>query len=765
MTGTSRALKRLGVAGLGATLASVGMMIPATVAGASTGHATTATSVSLDKHDDTAVDQICNPFTATIAPNGGSMTVQLTQTITAADTTHNFGFCVPNSAIGTTDTGPSNFMVSPGGAGSPGANSTVVGGACTANAASPPGPPTVTTGPASCEADYTDTSGDGKITFGVTSTDPGDMQITAFGDLNGNGALDAAPTDGGRDTAVKHWLANNTKGTAANGNKISCTPGTAQNPAGTRHSFTCTLTDAGGHPIPNAKNINFIVTSGPGSAAPGQGISYTTDSDGNNAASTNPDNSADVSGSKATCAGGGVGNGTGNGSNTSVPGQVTCSYLNNGQPGHDVIYVYEETNNTPAAQPEEPNTTITKDWVLAAPSGSLVTISCDKNQTATGTTNNTANTGTTCQDPTTDNTVGFTATVKSGSPATGVQGVLIQFSVGTVSGQPDATATQTLSPTQCTTTASGSCGTTMTESNPADGEQVQVIATVQRQAAPPATTVITASATKLFHNPQRHEARNITVVPDGAQQTSGGSQTWLATVTDRFGNPVPNVCVGWNDTGAGTFPTPNLSAGTCLYSLVNANNYQAACQTGPTGTCQQQTVTGPSESGPETVTANIDVTPGSPGDNSNAGPGNGNVECTEPAGQTFGNNNTAPQQPATGSAAPAGNCSESGSVNWVIQQPGGGGRQVVTMHLTCFSNHPHNVTCRAQLNKPIAGVTVVLHDTRGNVVGRDTTNGSGKAHFHIHHLKRHKVHHYRAHAKKSAATKSADSNTSRVRVQ
>src|SRR5438067_3027913 len=79
MTGTSRVLRRLGVAGLGAVVVYSGLVpLTALTANAISGPftATNATSVSLSAGDTAGVGT-CNPFTITVGPAGSSVSVNI----------------------------------------------------------------------------------------------------------------------------------------------------------------------------------------------------------------------------------------------------------------------------------------------------------------------------------------------------------------------------------------------------------------------------------------------------------------------------------------------------------------------------------------------------------------------------------------------------------------------------------------------------------------------------------------------------------------
>ncbi|HEU5035133.1 MAG TPA: hypothetical protein VFT62_10310, partial [Mycobacteriales bacterium] len=331
MTGTSKALARLGVTGLGAVVMFAGLMpLTELAANAATYTPTNATSVSLSPDQDTAAVTTCNEFTATIAPSStttpGSVTVQISQATGATNgTSSGIRFCDP-LATNPDSRGTVVASPTPGSAGTPGANTTVGATYCFTTTA----PAAGSTSNVSCEAPFTDTNGDGKIVFGVLSTETGTMTVSAFGDTNGNGAQDVGENG---DTSTKTWVSN----TAANTDKINCSPTSATNDTGDTHTFTCSVTNANGVALSGQK-VGFTVTSGPDA-----GVSYNPVTN----TSTPASDVAHPGPGDATC------NTTDNGASGTTVGQATCSFTNNGVPGTDSIRVYEDTNGVSGQQAGE----------------------------------------------------------------------------------------------------------------------------------------------------------------------------------------------------------------------------------------------------------------------------------------------------------------------------------------------------------------------------------------------------------------------------
>jgi hypothetical protein len=193
MTGTSRALRRLGVAGLSAVLMTTGMAaFAATAANAATVNSQ-ATGVDLQPPSDTATVNTCNPFTATVSPAPGAGN-NYTVTVTVSQQTTNSGALnAPQpSSIGFCDvTGFSNPAAGTNPAPAP-ASTTVGGtnetatGTGNSPAASPSGtatstctgttnaPTNASPGTLNCTAIYT-TDQNGVVTFGVISDTVGSM--------------------------------------------------------------------------------------------------------------------------------------------------------------------------------------------------------------------------------------------------------------------------------------------------------------------------------------------------------------------------------------------------------------------------------------------------------------------------------------------------------------------------------------------------------------------------------------------------------------
>ena len=706
-------MARLGVSGLGAVVIFTGLT-PLTEMSA---FAAQATTVTLSPDSDTAAVGTCNEFTATVAPNGSEITVNIQQAVpanTTADTVA-IGFCDPLAA--NPDTGPTGVAA---GAGTPGTQTNVgtvaAPPAAQANSCSNKAT-TGSPGTVSCNAVYDDTNSDGKIVFGVASNTPGNMTVNAFGDTQTvNGAQDVNESG---ETSNKTWVAN----TSANNDVISCTPTSAENDTGDTHTFHCTVTNSSGVALVG-KKVGFRITSGPDA-----GVSYEPVTP----SSTNSTSQPGVA-SNAICST------TDDGTAGSTPGEAECSFDNNGEPGTDSITVYEETSNTAGQQPGEPSTTISKTFTTPpapAPNTSTVTLACSPNPTNSD--------ASICQDdPRSDNTATFTATVKNGTTA--VAGVRVNFDFNGANngaGTTDTDDTETLDPVRCVTDSNGQCSTTFTDPKPLDGESFTVRALVPRQTLADATD----TAKKNFHIPTPQEARNITVEPNTSSKAPGSAQEFTATVVDRFTNPVPGVDVNWTETGPGAF-----RSGT-------------QCTTGTDGTCKIEVSSLSGEQGTETVTGTIEVFGGTADDD----------ECASPAGYSnynengvAANGNTTPNPNGQNNVAPgaeAGNCSDNGSVTW---QPQVVAKRTVVAHINCWSPKRHVLKCKVVETPAKSGLLVKFKRRTHSgihVIGSDFTNSNGVARLRLTHLKSHKLWRVFAHVYASATTKGDNTETDRTRIK
>ncbi|MCA1823607.1 MAG: hypothetical protein LC640_04960 [Frankia sp.] len=337
-----------------------GLFTGVLVAGLTVGTAGTAvaghvTAVELSPDSDVAAVGTCNAFTVQLTPGQSTVVdVLLSQTAPAGGSATVIGFCDPSPTPGP------NVQPAPN-------TGTVSGGVPTAtpNTCQGTTPTAATTGPNTCNAEYT-TNGFGQLTFGVLTNQPGTMAVTAYVEepnqtpigpnTTGNGNPDGVEP---RDSSLKTWVA----GGVAAVNHIECVPETDANPEGTTHTFGCTAftsnpqTGALDVPVTGVR-IWFDVISGPNS-----------DERGPTQCATNTDNN----------------------------GQTSCSYTDNtsntvaavlSPPGTDTIIAYVSNNPSAGPAANDPADTIFKTWIGPArnivcqprtadnPSGSVHTVTC-----------------------------------------------------------------------------------------------------------------------------------------------------------------------------------------------------------------------------------------------------------------------------------------------------------------------------------------------------------------------------------------------------
>jgi hypothetical protein len=334
--------------------------------------------------------------------------------------------------------------------------------------------------------------------------------------------------------------------------------------------------------------------------------------------------------------------------------------------------------------------------------------------------------------------------VQAGTPPAAVPNVIVTFDqpVDTsAAGKSDAGDQESVAPTQCTTDSTGKCSVTFTDSAPDDGESFSVKGHLAR--ASQAET--TATATIVYQNPTKTDARNMSVTPVQTIKASGGIQKFAATVTDRFGNLVPGVLVSWTEVGAGRFTSGNSTA---------------ACTTDATGQCSVEVTTVTSEKGAETLTGTINSS-----NYPSAGPTGNHNECSAPAGKTYVSPATS-MNPGDAPGAAAGNCSDKGAVSWTQAKPATL-KQLPTLH--CFSPRRHVLKCKVVSHPRVAGAEVKFRrvhkdGTLGKVIAVRTTGPHGVAHFRKKHLKSGKVWRVIAHVARQGKIRGGYSDVDKSRI-
>jgi len=760
MTRTSRLLRRLVVVGASTAVIGAGV-IPLAEGVANAAAGDTATAVTLSPHgaSDTVGD--CTPYTATVAPSGGIFDLQLS-TSAPADEEVDYGFCdisnystttYPNQVL------PTPVLTSGNGTGGSGVFAGNDSNGNAVNACFDDNTGGTSANATTCDAQI-DPGANTKVSFGLfldrykQSTDQtaqatGTMGIVAYDDTHVNNVFEPA-TDTQLDSTSETWSAN----TASS---VSCSPSSQTAQQSGNASLACTATTAAGTTYTDYfggnREVTFVVTSGPDK-------NETLD------CSFAPDYT------KVT-------------STSGLAGGWTCTVSNTSNTaGTDAVTIYADNNVNNVLDSGEPSTTATVNFAAPAPAASTVTLTCSPNSTDTA--------PDTCVLPLTTKSATIKATVKTSAGAA-VAGALVDFSMGNTGGNrvsinPDGDETlDGGASSSCTTGADGTCTTTLTDASPDDPEGVRETGSVPLAVGGPATD----TSDVIWQQPRAFEARFISVTPDTSSQPPTGGQVFVAKVTNRSGDPVAGICVGFKVAGSGSFASPNSTACGSYPEGTPTNqsadfSFATTCFTGGNGVCAVQLNSVSNSTGTSTVTGTILTSNDGPGARSgnffnyddNTGENRAAFECSLPAGVTYGtetiNRTNYRDLPAsTDSNAPtstrwtqtglaAGVCSDNGAVTWRTSTTSH--RVVVGLHLTCFSPRRHVVKCVAQLSRPISGVTVVFRNAHGTIVGRDVTNSSGKAVMKLRHLRSHRTHRYHAHARRSARTFAADSNTAKVTV-
>jgi hypothetical protein len=634
MTRTSKALKRLGTAGL--VVVTLGAGIPALAAIGAQAAANDPSVIYIRPSQQagtpgTCLNYVVNAYDVTgAASNNATITVTLSPDTTPATPVQDVDFC----QSGTTPEphGSTNLGADNGSAG-----------------AAPSTPSNVSNGGVGVADTGTfKTDAAGQFTFGVFSNQSGNVAIRAFFDLNSNGTFNAGEP---QTQAGGTFGPGGASGTNAQSDVVRCvdaTPESATNPIGQAHTFKAQLTNNSANPTTTAAPGPTVKDSGvaacTGNPVPGVAPVFTvTDTDGT------PD--ATLS---ATCGA------------SNNDGIATCSYTRS-TATTDTIQVYVNQSNgatgaqeglpgcttqAPAGVVCEPGDTINKTYI-AAQTLRNVAITCNaQNAPAVPPTNYPTQTSAkNCLNQTNDTDRTFTATVSNTTTTSTVDtnGTLIQFTV--TGGSGDETLTQPQCPTAGGPGAvagnTSSCSTDVVDPTPVSGEVLTVVATIRGTSATDSGTLTYFSAPA--------DARNISLAPKTATTTPGGVRSFTATVVDSQGKPVPGVTVRFTESGPGAFRD-----GSSQVDRVTDNAGQAVVEASSLST----------ESGAQTITATIQT----------AG-----TECTRAAGvgtvwQPVGGNRTGTN--AVPASQTAGNCSDTATNTFGSPSPSptsSGGRAALTL--------------------------------------------------------------------------------------
>ncbi len=432
MSRTSQALKRLGVSAVCAV--TVIGVAPAFSAPALANHTTTGITLSPDTQSTPA--GTCQQFTATVTFNNTNGTDTAIVDVTADPrTTEDVEFCTLSSD-GTTQT---TTVDNAGNAGQQGTVGRQTGG------------PGVTE-----NREFTVTSTPGtntaSVTFGVFSNAPGTVDVTAFlentATSTGNGTRDGAEQG---DTSVAVFTAGGQDAVT----RVDAEPETGSGIQGQSYSFTARVFNSADQPVPGVQ-VYYDVLTGP---------------DANN---TGINNGTNTSSGTFAC---GV---------TNQTGTASCTLNNNGTPGTDTVRVFADNSGDQDSNPVTPTRTgafdpneafddITVNFVAPAAAGTTLELTCASVRTNVA--------GDQCQNPLSENSEVFTATVRNAAGAP-LSGVPVNFAIsqqasdlGTTNSSGQTERAETLVPASCTTGADGTCTTTLNNPQSFENESFTVSAT------------------------------------------------------------------------------------------------------------------------------------------------------------------------------------------------------------------------------------------------------------------------------------------------
>ncbi|MCA1711303.1 MAG: hypothetical protein LC789_06550 [Actinobacteria bacterium] len=243
MTRTSKALKRLGVAGLVAV--TVGAGLPALVA-TSAQAAGPVTKVTITSTDNQAAAGSCLAVTAQATDASGVGVPGATITVSISD----------SSTSGTQDV---NFCTAPTGTTQP----------QTGTVRSAQGP---TASGGSTDTSTFTADQDGNITFGVTAIQPGSVFIRAFYDRDNNGQFSAGEP---QDTRTVQFTSGGAPGTNTNqdaANSVTVTPKTDSSVVGETRTFIVTVLNSSGDAL---TGVRVSYQTAPGATNQGQSFTAT----------------------------------------------------------------------------------------------------------------------------------------------------------------------------------------------------------------------------------------------------------------------------------------------------------------------------------------------------------------------------------------------------------------------------------------------------------------------------------------------------------
>jgi len=490
MTRTSRALKRLGIAGL--AVVTIGAGVPALTASVAQAAGPVA-SVTIAPTAKTGAAGVCLNYTLTARDAASaavpSATITVTLSSNPANTAQDVDFCTAAQTGFGDNTVPNQPAPQAG---------TIV---------SNQGPQAAG---ATTDVSRFITDANGNVTIGVTSNVPGGANIQPFIDANNNGTFNAGELAGQSATAT--WRSGGTAGSDTNANAattVTVVPSPDAAVVGEPRSYKVTISNTTGDVLAGVTPV-YTVT---GAETQGPTNCPATDNNG-----------------------------------------VSHCVVTFTKVGTSTVTVFVNQNSTvpstPGLDPSEPRGTSTV-TVQAAPTqgAQSVTATCQAvgapaTQTTTSPCVNEVN------NP--SRVVRFVVENTSTSNVTTTVGTLLGFAV--TGGSGDETVTPTECSTADYTAGAGDPGTSTTNSfcdvtvndpTPVSGEVLTVTGTIRG-------TTTKGSATVTFRNAPS-DARNITLAPKTATTAPNTARSSTATVVDSLGKPVQGVTLTFTESGAGAF--------------------------------------------------------------------------------------------------------------------------------------------------------------------------------------------------------------------
>ena len=305
---------------------------------------------------------------------------------------------------------------------------------------------------------------------------------------------------------------------------------------GTQSTFTATLTDQFGVPVPD-QNIDFSIT-------------------GRNAGVNGPSLLDKVTG---------------------ADGKASVTYTDTGalnSPGTDTVKAVADLTENDAQDPGEPSATATNSFITEPATAGTVDLDVTGSGTCGVTTTDPANDAKSYDPAVTGTTHSVCALIKTAGGAP-LAGKTVSFTLTGVGGFVKSDGTVIGASTTAVTNASGVASVLVAST--LSGAQ-NITATIDNKSD---TGVITYNAATPA------SARNIDLTPNTGNITPGQNQELTARVTDVFGNPVAGITVDFTETGAGAF-----SNGTSSQSGVTGPNGAVSVTfTSPAGSTGTDTVT------------------------------------------------------------------------------------------------------------------------------------------------------------------------------